>query len=272
MKCGFVLPYADARDAVDLAVMAEEHGWEGFFVWEPVWGIDAWMCLAAAAVRTERILLGTMLSPLSRMRPWKIAGEVATLDCLSGGRAILSVGLGAADTGFHQFGEETDMRVRAELMDEALDIVTGLWRGQPFSYSGRHYTVEPCDFFPPPSPIRQTVWVVGLWGSKKSMSRATKYQGLLPSVRGDDGKWRKMVPEDVRQMREFATNAGCGSGYDIVVEGTTPGDDRQAARDEVEQWQAAGATWWIESQWHVQSEQDAAERVKARIRQGPPGK
>ncbi len=108
MKFGFVLPYGDAQTAAELAAQAEQAGWDGFFVWEPVWGLDAWVLLTAAAMRTERIRLGTMLSPLSRMRPWKLASETATLDNLSNGRVILSVGLGALDTGFAEFGAVTD--------------------------------------------------------------------------------------------------------------------------------------------------------------------
>jgi len=100
MKFGFVLPRGDARTAADFAQEAEAAGWDGFFVWEPMYGIDAWVALTAAAMRTERIRLGTLLSPVSRMRPWKLASEAATLDNLSGGRVIISVGLGALDTGF----------------------------------------------------------------------------------------------------------------------------------------------------------------------------
>ena len=133
MRCGFVLPFGDARTAADFAHEAEQAGWDGFFVWEPVWGIDAWVALTAAAMRTERIRLGTLLTPLSRMRPWKLASETVTLDHLSGGRVILSVGLGAIDTGFEAFGEVTDRKTRAELLDEGLDILTGLWRRQPFT-------------------------------------------------------------------------------------------------------------------------------------------
>src|SRR5512137_1911371 len=100
MRYGFVLPKGDARTAAGLAREAEQAGWDGFFVWEPVWGIDAWVALTAAAMQTQKIRLGTMLTPISRMRPWKLASETATLDNLSGGRVILSVGLGATDTGF----------------------------------------------------------------------------------------------------------------------------------------------------------------------------
>ena len=137
-KYGFVLPIGGPRDAADLAYEAEQDGWDGFFVWEPVWGFDAWVMLAAAAVRTGRIKLGTMITPVSRMRPWKLASETVALDHLSQGRLILSAGLGAINNGFAEFGEETDRKVRAELLDEGLEILTGLWKGQPFRYEGKH--------------------------------------------------------------------------------------------------------------------------------------
>lgn len=111
MKYGFVLPKDDARTAAQLAHEAEAAGWDGFFVWDSVWGTDPWVTLAAVAMRTERIRIGTMVTPISRRRPWKLAGETATLDQLSGGRLILSVGLGATDTGFAEFGEETDRKI-----------------------------------------------------------------------------------------------------------------------------------------------------------------
>ena len=114
MKFGFVLPYGDAHTAADFAQAAENAGWDGFFVWEPVWGWEAWIMLTAAAMHTQRIKLGTMITPVSRMRPWELAGKSVTLDHLSNGRVILAVGLGAIDTGFVEFGEETDRKTRAE--------------------------------------------------------------------------------------------------------------------------------------------------------------
>ena len=143
MRYGFVLPYGDARAATELAVLAEEHGWDGFFVWEPVWGIDAWVSLTAAAMRTDRIRLGTMLTPLPRRKPWDVASQSATLDNLAGGRVILSVGLGAPDDRWWLFEEDPGRRTRAELLDEGLELVTGLWRGEPFVYEGQHFRARP---------------------------------------------------------------------------------------------------------------------------------
>ncbi len=119
-----ILPDGHVLTAVELAQKVEAAGWDGFFVWEPVWGVDSWVTLAAVAMRTKHIRLGTMLTPVSRRRPWKLASETATLDHLSNGRLILSVGLGASDSGFDTFGEETNRKIRAELLDEGLDIIT----------------------------------------------------------------------------------------------------------------------------------------------------
>jgi alkanesulfonate monooxygenase SsuD/methylene tetrahydromethanopterin reductase-like flavin-dependent oxidoreductase (luciferase family) len=274
MQYGFVLPYGDARTAADFAFEAEQAGWDGFFVWEPVWGIDAWVSLTAAAMRTQRIRLGTMLTPLARMRPWKLASETATLDHLSKGRVILSVGLGAVDTGFAEFGEVVDRKLRAELLDEGLDILTGLWRGQPFNYEGQHYHIQPCNFFPPPPPVQQPripVWVVGAWPRPKSMARALRYDGLLPNVVGDDGKIREMIPDDVRAMCDYiALNRVESTPFDIVAEGRTPADDRAAAISIVEPWINAGATWWIEALWPTPDQAPDLDGVQHRIRQGPP--
>src|ERR671926_142111 len=169
MRYGFVFPRGDARTAADFAHEAEQAGWDGFFVWEPVWGIDAWVSLTAAAMRTDRIRLGTLLTPLSRMRPWKLASETATLDNLSNGRVILSVGLGAVDTGFEAFGEVTDRKTRAELLDEGLDILTGLWRRQPFTLHRQALHGERNDLEQAAAIVRPwadagvTWWIGAMW-------------------------------------------------------------------------------------------------------------
>ena len=274
MQFGFVLPAGDARTAADFAHDAEQAGWDGFFVWESVWGIDAWVALTAAAMRTERIRLGTMLTPISRMRPWKLASETVTLDNLSNGRVILAVGLGAPETGFAAFGEVTDRKTRAELLDEGLDILTGLWRGQPFNYSGKHYTITETTFSPPPPPVQQPripIWVVGAWPRPKSMRRVLRYDGLLPSVLGDNGQARQADPDDIRTMAAYiAANRATTTPFDIIVEGETPGDDPTAAATTVQPWAGAGATWWLETRWNLVEAADGQAQVRERLRQGPP--
>lgn len=277
MKFGFVLPRGSARFAAETAQLAEECGWDGFFVWEPVWGVDAWISLTAAAMVTQKIRLGTMISPLSRMRPWKVASETATLDQLSNGRLILSVGLGAVDTGFSEFGEETDRRKRAELLDESLEILTGLWRGQPFQYSGTHYQVHPAHFMPPLPPVqtpRIPIWVVGLWHSPKSMARVLRYDGILPAKRNASREFLEITPEDVQEIREFIQREReAQADFDIVVEGQTPGKDPAAEKEKVSAFARAGTTWWIEANWGLSDQSDEAilaKEIRSRLRQGPP--
>jgi hypothetical protein len=274
MKFGFVLPTGDARTAAEFALQAEQSGWDGFFVWEPVWGIDAWISLTAAAMVTEHIKLGTMLTPLSRMRPWKLASETATLDNLSKGRVILAVGLGAVDTGFEDFDEITDRKTRAELLDEGLEILTNLWSGVPFGHAGKHYQVEITEktFQPPPAPVQKPripIWVVGGWPSKKSMQRALRYDGLLPAILGEDGKVRldTIIPSEILEMKQFIdTNRDQKNPFDIILEGQTPGDDPQKAGAIVSSYRDVGVTWWIEALWEIQEIEDLLTRIK----QGPP--
>ena len=261
MKFGFVVPWADAEDVGDLAAAAEESGWDGLFVWEPVWGVDAWISLGLAAVRTSKIRLGTMLTPPSRRRPWELASQVATVDRLSAGRVTLSVGLGAVDSGFEAFGEECDRRVRAQLMDECLDVMCGLWGGQPFSFEGRHYQVAPTDFPTIGHTVQQPrvpIWCVGALGRPKSMERALRWDGLVPQVM-EDGVARQPTLAEIAGIRDLAGDRD----YDIVVEGE--GNEHSPAA-----WADAGATWWIESLWGAVNEADAALAATDRLREGPP--
>ncbi len=261
MRFGFVIPWADADEVGDLAAAAEESGWDGIFVWEPVWGVDAWISLAVAAVRTSHIRLGTMLTPPSRRRPAELASQVATVDRLSNGRVIMSVGLGALDSGFETFGEECDRRIRAELMDECLDVVTGLWAGQPFAYEGKHYTVRPTTFPTIGNTVQQPhppIWCVGALNRPRTMVRALRWDGLLPQVLVD-GKGEHVSLESIAKVRAELGDRP----YDIVIEGE--GSEHSPAA-----WADAGATWWIESMWGAMGQAEPGLAALDRLRDGPP--
>src|SRR5258708_39268693 len=143
MQYGFVIPRGDIQSVVALAQEAEAAGWDGVFYWDgiciPGAGemYDPWVTLAAIAVRTQRVRIGAMLTPVARRRPWKLARETVTLDHLSGGRLVLPVGLGVLDDlGFGGVGEPTDRKTRPELLDEGLAILTRLWTADPFTFTG----------------------------------------------------------------------------------------------------------------------------------------
>ncbi len=276
MQYGFILPGGDLHTLLELAYEAEEAGWDGVFYYDAICiegagpMYDPWVVLAAMAMRTKRVRIGAVLTPVSRRRPWKLARETVTLDRLSQGRLILPVGLGTIDDGgFAKVGEVTDRKIRAQLLDEGLEILTGLWSGQPFSFHGQHYHVEEMTFLPPPvqSP-RIPIWVVGAWPRMKSMQRVLRYDGLLPAKINADGSPGEVTPADIQAMKAYiAEHRTQTTPFDIVWEGETPGEDHEQAVSIVRPWAEAGATWWIEARWGDSLRPD---KVRSRIRQGPP--
>jgi alkanesulfonate monooxygenase SsuD/methylene tetrahydromethanopterin reductase-like flavin-dependent oxidoreductase (luciferase family) len=273
LRYGFVIPTGDPRAVAELAREVEEAGWDGAFYWDGICvgdmdTYDPWVVMAAMAMRTERVRIGAVLTPPARRRPWKLARETVALDHLSGGRLVLPVGLGALDDGgFAKVGEPTDRRVRARLLDESLEILTGLWSGEPFSYEGEHYWLEEMTFLPPPvQRPRIPIWVVGAWPSRKSMGRALRYDGVLVATVGGSAESSGVTPETIREIKEYVQERKEGP-FEIVWEGQTPGDDPELAASIVRPFAEAGATWWIESMWMPPNE---PEDLRVRIRQGPP--
>jgi alkanesulfonate monooxygenase SsuD/methylene tetrahydromethanopterin reductase-like flavin-dependent oxidoreductase (luciferase family) len=262
MKSGLALPNAgvEAGTLVEFAVLAEEAGWEGVFledyiVWQghqetPTY--DPWALLAAMAVRTRRVRLGTMVTPLARRRPWKVAAECVTIDHLSGGRMTLGVGLGDVVTGdvsFDHFGEESDPKRRARMLDEALEIITGLWLGEPLSFTGEHYQVQETTVLPRPvqSP-RIPIWVGGGYPNKGPLRRAARWDGAC--LYKQDVHF--MQPEDVRALKDYVAGERAAAGipetvpYQIVEGGSPRRDDWDQERAYIRALAEAGMTWWIE--------------------------
>jgi Luciferase-like monooxygenase len=280
LRYGFVIPGGEANEIVAMAREAEEAGWDGVFIPDCIaietaehpaspW-FDPWVLLSAMATLTTRVRLGTMLTAVSRRRPWKLARETMTLDHLSGGRLILPVGLGALDdVGFGKVGEPTDRKTRAELLDEGLDILTGLWSGKPFSYQGKHHTLDEMTFLPPPVQTpRISIWVAGAWPREKSMARVLRYDGLLPDKIDADGARDNVTPDDLRAMKLYIEERRtAATPFDIVYEGRTPGDDPARAAEIVRPYAEAGTTWWMEAMWEAPN---TPADVRARIQQGPP--
>jgi alkanesulfonate monooxygenase SsuD/methylene tetrahydromethanopterin reductase-like flavin-dependent oxidoreductase (luciferase family) len=267
MRFGFVLPGGNATQQLELAILAEQSGWDGVFVWEAAYGVDAWTLLGAMAARTERVKLGTMLTPLPWRRPWKVASQAVTLDQLSNGRAIVAVGLGAIDTFLGNTGEELDRATRAAMMDEGIDLIKGLWRGERV-YSGQHYQMDlsgRSDLSTVAQPVQDSIpiWAVGAWPSAKSMTRVLRCDGVLPNVKRD-GQFVPAEPDDVRAMLSWLRErGGAGTGFDYVVEGEThPGDPADAAA-RVGPLKDAGATWWLETRWTDPAPGEVRERIEA---------
>jgi alkanesulfonate monooxygenase SsuD/methylene tetrahydromethanopterin reductase-like flavin-dependent oxidoreductase (luciferase family) len=262
---------ADARALAGLAREAEDAGWDGFFIWdhihtEPSMPLaDPWVALTAMALATERIRLGALVTPLPRRRPWKLAREAVTLDHLSRGRLIVGVGSGG-DNWFHEYstlGETLDDKTRAAMLDEGLDVLTGLWSGEPFSYAGQHYTVRDAQFLPRPLQTpRIPIWVAGIWPNKAPLRRAARWDGICPGVAG-----HFIRPDEIREIVAYIQqHRTTDAPFDVVAAGYVGEMPSEEAADLLRRHAAAGVTWWQESFWWT----DTPDLVRERIRQGPP--
>lgn len=277
MRYGVILPGGTAPQQLELAVLAEEAGWDGVFVWEATYGVDAWALLAAMAVRTERVRLGTVLSPLPWRRPWKLASQAATVDQLSGGRVIVTVGLGAYPDMLLGTREVTDRRERADRMDEGIDMMRALWSGGT-SYHGTYYDFAEDrggELVEVTSPVQRPVpiWVVGAWPKPRSMRRAARCDGVVPEYHLEGG--REPSVEDVRALRGWLAEHGARPDIDVIAEGETPADDPAAAAARAAERAAAGCTWWLETRWQTPENADLPldgrlGEIRERILAGPP--
>jgi len=244
--------WADPRTMVGLARDAEEAGWDGLFLWDhirfsatPLPVHDPWVLLAAIAASTERIVIGPMVTPLPRRRPWVVARQAMSIDHLSGGRMMLGVGLGEPiDVELGAFDEPTDLRTLAARLDEALAIIDGLWRGEEFGFSGMHYRLEPMTFLPRPvQRPRIPIIVAGYWPHRGPIRRAARWDGmnaLFPyPTEGWEEKSRALLAE-LKSLREDPD-----APFEYFDGGHTPDDGPDA--DDPALSADIGATWWIES-------------------------
>lgn len=284
MRCGLYVPnfgaFGEAGALAGLAEEAEAAGWDGFFTWDHVARAfatdvaDPWIALTAVACRTERLRFGALVTPLARRRPWKLARETVTLDRLSGGRLVFGAGLGSAggaEVEWAGLGEETDLRRRAERLDEGLAILDGLWSGEPFAFEGRHYRIAPTRFAPRAlQEPRIPVWIAGYWpprGRGAPFRRAARWDGVFPlfapgtaDVAGELGRVAALVREHRTESKPF----------DLVHLAAPSVERAQLAA-----CAAAGVSWWLErltpdafgASWEGAWPIDA---MRAHVRNGPP--
>ena len=227
----------------EIARRAEAAGWDGLFTWDHVvvsWtgepAYDPWVLLAGAAGVTERIRLGTNVTPVPRRRPHVLANQVATLDELSGGRAVLGVGIGGDVGELELLGEETDARRRAASLEAALPVIRERWQGP--------------------------IWVGG--DSAPARRRAARFDGWTTTLLTDERGTRGVSPELFADRLRLVLDARRDSGpFDVVVEGySTPEDGAMVA-----EYADAGATWWLDS---INEYRAPVADLLARIDAGPP--
>lgn len=281
----------DPATTVEYAVEAERAGWDGVFHIDHLIDFtaqepeehqplnDPWITWAGVASRTEQITLGSYVTPIPRRQPWQLARNLATLDQLSDGRVLLGAGLGAP-WDFEAFGEEYDQKTLAARYDEALEVITGLWTGKPFSYDGDHFTVD--DAVLRPSPVQKPripIVIGGWWPFKKPFQRAANWDGMIPQWPSKfiGASWvdemgehmRSVIPdepateEEVRDMVAYYEDQ-CEDPGEIIL----PVDVPAAPPDFAQLCEELGATWLLHNP--IQGDATTDENLR-RIRDGPPG-
>jgi len=278
-RCAVGVPtvstFGDPRMLVELAVAAEEAGWDGFFLWDHLlWHdpgghvADPTVVISAVAARTERIRFGIMVNLLARRRAAKVARETVTLDVLSGGRLIVGAGLGSLPAEFTAFGENADPRVRAARLDESLHLLDALWTGQPVTFHGEYLTATDVTMLPRPvQRPRIPIWCGGRWPNRPPFRRAARWDGVLPTHTGY-GLGETMPPDELRAVIRYTRVHRTADGpFDVALEGRTDGSAADRGGQLVAAYARAGLTWWIEALgWWRGTPADAM----ARVRQGPP--
>ncbi|MGZ0151206.1 LLM class flavin-dependent oxidoreductase [Kribbella sp. WER1] len=240
----------DPRGLAELGRVVEGAGWDGLFLEDylvyqgdaslPTY--DPWVCLAAIATATERIRIGTTVTPLPRRHPWKVAAEVVALDQLSGGRMVLGVGSG--DPG-DPFVGRREPRVLAGMLDEGLEVIDRLWSGETVSFSGEYYVLDNVRLAARAvQRPRVPIWVGGNLLVPAVRRRIRRWGGSC-AYKGSTDAPQQITPDDVR---------GLGPGVEVKVSGGDP-----AA------FAAAGADWW--GRWIPPG---PVEETLAIVRQGPP--
>jgi alkanesulfonate monooxygenase SsuD/methylene tetrahydromethanopterin reductase-like flavin-dependent oxidoreductase (luciferase family) len=229
--------FGSAQAVADISVAAENAGWDGVFVWDhvvrregdyPV--VDPWVALTAVALATQRVQLGPMITPLARRRPWNVAKAAVSIDVLSRGRFILGVGLGTPrGPEFPAFGEQTDLRVRGDMLDEGIAVIRAAWSGEAVNHVGQHFRVDDVRFLPTPARVGGIpIWAATERISGRPIRRAATLDGIVPT---------DVSPEDFPTLLDnLARLRGDLTGFDIVVV-SQDGD--------ADSWQKAGATWWL---------------------------
>ena len=252
-------PFADPRETVRIAQAAEQAGWGALLVWDHLaWAsfgapsADPWVTLGACAAVTERLLLGTAVTPVARRRPHMLAQQLASLSLASAGRVVFGAGLGGLPDEFERFGEPGDARVRAGMLDEGLEVVARLLSGDEVGHRGEHYTVAGATLAP--TPVRPIpFWIGG--NSLRARRRAARWDGWLAD--SSDQERNLLSPEDVAAA---IAPLGLRPGFDVVFIG-------YSSQADVRAYEAAGATWWLEN---VSALRGGVDGALAIVRQGPP--
>ncbi len=284
-----IFEYSEPENLLDLAKITEAAGWDGFFICDHLLldpeGMlalaDPSIMLGAIAAVTKKVIIGSMVTPVSRRRPWKLAKEFASLDQLSNGRVRIGVGLGGLDQEFSNFGEDPNKKVLAKKADEGLAIMEQLHTGEVVNYDGEFYQIKGARILPRPvQQPRIPVWVAAMLPFKAGQRRAANWDGIMPHVMPDldesqdiSGLDMRVImspsPEQVREVIEFTSALrDSDEPFDVVVSGISYGLDKNEAHGRLQSYQDVGTTWWLE--WLDCGKPGTLEQVREQLQAGPP--
>jgi F420-dependent oxidoreductase-like protein len=172
-----------------MAQLTEELGFDAFFrsdhymrIGEGLPGpgsTDAWLTLAALGRETQRIRLGTLVTPVTFRLPGVLALQVAQADAMSGGRVELGMGAGWYDREHAAYGIPFPPTTeRFEMLEEQLAIVDGMWTtpaGKAFTFEGKHYKLDASPALPKPVQQPRPPIILGGWGTKRTPRIAARF-------------------------------------------------------------------------------------------------
>jgi alkanesulfonate monooxygenase SsuD/methylene tetrahydromethanopterin reductase-like flavin-dependent oxidoreductase (luciferase family) len=246
VRIGLSVPNFDEPAAlVELGVSAEAAGWDGVFLWHhvvttpefPVPVADPWVVLGALATRTRRVRLGTTITALPRHQPQEVARAAVAVDRLSGGRMVLGVGLGEPPSEYTAIGRSADRGELAARLDESLEVIAGLWSGEPFTHHGDRYHLDDVQFLPTPlQRPRVPVWTSAIARNERTLGRAARWDGVIIGTFTDEGGVDALPPEVVAEVA-----ARPDAPADVVVAAPIGTD--------VSAYEGTGATWILVTGW-----------------------
>ncbi len=279
--------FGDPKVLVELGCLAEDAGWDGVFLWDhvlyhdPGWPVaDPTVAMTAIATRTTAVKVGIMMTAVPRRQVDTLARETASLDVISDGRLVFGAGLGSMPQEYTKFGRDDTLTIRAQRLDESLNVLAALWSGEFVEAQGRHLTVNGVRMLPTPiQRPRPPVWCAGRWPTRAPFRRAARWDGVMPT-HADYGRLTTMPPSDLADIVRYITTergqpgpsarpdrTGTSHRFDVALEGATAHTAPRRGADTVAPYLPAGLTWWVEALGWWRGDIDAARR---RVSAGPP--
>jgi F420-dependent oxidoreductase-like protein len=187
MQFGATLPQIKRswQEARAVAEELDQLGFHSAWVCDHVYGVpapnlpifEAWTQLAAVAAITQRVELGTLVTPPFFRNPAILAKQIATLDQISGGRAIAGIGAGWFEAEFKGTGSAfPPLGERMKALEETAIILRRLWSEERVTFAGRHFQVSDC--VSEPKPVRRTPILIGGSGEKVLLRIAAQHADI----------------------------------------------------------------------------------------------